>query len=204
MTARTHVNSAEFNVAGGGRRMLALVDSGAVEDFEGRHFDALQARSDLAIQRLLRFCDMPKSPFGQDGKPIEPVCHDRSAPDEKAKEYGLRHLGIDFEKYPEIREIDRASIDKQDVFLQYDEANSRLQTFIECTTAEVSDGQRIDGYHLIPQCDQYFVSQRLNAIVSVSYRRVYLRDWAKIQREWQAALDSFLENKVAQEGARER
>lgn len=170
--------------------MMALLHSAAVEDFEHRHYDALQSEFDIAIDwSTKRLCvatmDQPNVNRSSGAK-----CYPRDAPDVKASQFGLQRYGVDFEKFPDIPEVTHASIAADDIY--YLRArDGRLQTVILCNAEEmktVADGPQ---YHAVAQCQQKFISKPLNALVSINYRRVYLPQWRSIERAWEQLLESF-------------
>ena len=67
-----------------------------------------------------------------------------------------------------------------------------LRVVILCTAEESEAG--------VSQCEQLFVDEKLNALVSVGYRRVFLQDWQRIQSDWEQLLNSFIIGVVPDRG----
>src|SRR5882672_6232206 len=99
LVADNKTNHAEFEVAGGGSRIIALMHSAAVEDFDHHKYDALQSAFDIAINFSTKnLCVAPYEQLhkSQDAKA---TCYTRDAADTKPPKFGLRRLGVDFAKY---------------------------------------------------------------------------------------------------------
>ena len=74
-------NHDEFNRRGGGRLMMALLHSGAVDYFAQRHFNALQSSFDVAVH--LSTHDLCITPMELGGG-SQARCYPRNAPDVKS------------------------------------------------------------------------------------------------------------------------
>jgi hypothetical protein len=176
-------NHGEFNQPGGGRLMMALIHSGAIENYEHRYYNSLQAEYDIAIESSTkRLCV---------GLMAQSRCYKREAADVKPPQFGLQRVGVDFSKYPDFPEKDRSGFPERDIYYLRG-LNGDLQTVILCMAEEsrtVEDGPQ---YHMVGQCEHKFVFKPLNAFVSVSYRRAYLQDWRAIQTEWETLLQSII------------
>jgi hypothetical protein len=184
-------NHAEFNQPGGGRLMMALLHSGAIENFGHTRFNALQSEFEIAVKFSTE--DVCITPMDlHNGKGVQKAkCYDRNAPDIKSAKYGLDRLGVNFSRYPDFPEIDRSGLYESDIYYSRD-PSGELRTVILCTAEEaktVDDGPQ---YRIVPQCQHKFVSDQLNALVSINYRRVYLQDWRAIQTAWSRLLQSFV------------
>jgi len=176
-------NHGEFNLPGGGRLMMALIHAGAIEDYEHRHYNALQADYDIAIESSTKGLCV--------GVMAQSRCYRRQAADVKPPKFGLQRLGVDFSRYPDFPEQDRSGLPEQDIYYLRGPSGD-LETVILCMAEEsktVEDGPQ---YHMVGQCEHKFVFKPLNAFVSVNYRRVYLQDWQAIQTEWEKLLQSFI------------
>ncbi len=78
----------------------------------------------------------------------------------------------------------------RDWYLAYD-ANDTMVSFIECTPRTLDDGlEQIDGHlrrrndgntDVLAGCNHKFVISELNASVNVSYARVFLPEWRRIE-----------------------
>jgi hypothetical protein len=176
-------NHGEFNLPGGGRIMMALIHSAAIEDYEHRHYNALQADYDIAIESSTkRLCV---------GVMAQSRCYKRETADAKPSQFGLQRLGVDFSKYPDFPEQDRSGLPERDIYYLRGPGGD-LETVILCMAEEsktVDDGPQ---YRMVGQCEHKFVFKPLNAFVSIHYRRVYLQDWQAIQTEWEKLLQSFI------------
>jgi hypothetical protein len=162
--------------------MTAILSSGAVETFEGEHFDALQTelRSAVMLSRDLCF---------NEGPPRQ--CYRRDDADVKPSRFGLQHLGVDFSKYPELPEEYRSRMQGDDIYFQRD-PSGQLVTVILCTAEEAKTAEDGPQYQAVARCDQKFVLKSANAVVSLTYSRRLLKDWSSIQARWQELLNSFV------------
>jgi hypothetical protein len=181
-------NRGEFNQPGGGRLMRALLHSGAIDDFSERHFDATQLRFDVAIDESVH--DLCVTQVKSGGR-RNSQCYVRDAADVKKPKFGLLRLGVDFSKYPDFPESARSDIYARDIYYLRD-AQGKLKTVILCTAEEAKTAADGPQYHIIPQCEHDFVSEELNAYVSLNYRRAYLQDWRTLEAAWRKLLESFV------------
>jgi hypothetical protein len=181
LVTMTNDNAQEFKVLGGGREMRFLMDSAARYNKDGRRIDRLQTKYDVAVKfstEMMCVGIMAKS-----------HCYKRETPDIKQSEYGLQRLGVDFSKYPDFPDTERAGMAENDIY--YVRASNReLLTVITCTAEEAQVNP--NRLPLSPQCSQSFISPRLNALVSIGYRRIYLPDWQAIQAAWNSLLESSI------------
>jgi hypothetical protein len=118
-------------------------------------------------------------------------CYKREAPDVKSSKFGLQRLGVDFAKYPDFPEQERSGLPERDIYYSR-RSDGALQTVILCMAEEAKTIEDGPKYGMAAQCEQSYVDRRLNALVSVSYRRVFLQDWQRIQADWERLLDSFI------------
>jgi hypothetical protein len=184
-------NRAEFEVAGGGSRITALIHSAAIEDFDHHKYSALQSAFDIAIDfstKMLCVAPYEQVNKSQDAKAI---CYSRDVADTKPPKFGLQRLGVDFAKYPDIPEAARHDMMENGIYFARNQAGE-LTTVITCMAEEAKTSDDSPQYKFVPQCTQHFVSRRLNALVSLNYRRKYLQDWVAIQAQWEALLDSWV------------
>jgi hypothetical protein len=163
-------------------RMATTLTSGAVEGEGSQRSDALQ---DLFHQEIytagINLC------FGND----QPrTCYRRNTPDLKSSQYGLERIGVDFSKYPAFPEVDRSAIETRDVYFLR-EPTGVVSTLILCTAEEAKTAADGPAYKGVAQCDQQFISKKLNALVSITYPRPLLKYWSEIQARWLSLLDSF-------------
>jgi hypothetical protein len=186
----------ELYVPGGGRLMVALVKSGSKEHFKGDDFDAIQSEFNRHSEGLRHFCYRNKSDFFDISTP--PICVDVSSPAVKPSEFGLSRIGIDFNQHP-MPEDEMGTPGHEDLLYAMD-ANKNLVTFIKCTP-DFSNSTAPSEIHHVPQCDHYFYVAAMNAEVSVSYRKEYLKDWQLIQTRWSALLTGFAKSHAATIGA---
>lgn len=175
----TVANNKEFQAPGGGRTLSILVSSGAV-DPEIHTQDQLHVALQADIYVYLTDVCIPRLPENA-------VCHHVNKLYKKPSKFGLKREGIDFSQFPDL---------PKELYHEYDdiyyvpEVGGGLQTYIKCTADEV--GATVSGYQYIPHCQQHFIFKPLNAAVKVTYRRVYLGDWQKIQTEVEKLLQSFI------------
>ncbi len=162
--------------------MAAILTSGAVESFKGEHFNALQAefRSAIMLSRELCF---------REGPPRK--CYRRDDADVKPSKFGLQRLGVDFSKYPELPEDQRAGTEAEDIYFQRD-GRGELVTLILCTPEEAKTKEDGPQYQAVARCEQKFVTKQANALVSLTYSRMLLEDWSSIQAKWEELLNSFV------------
>lgn len=188
--AQIHRESA---VPGGGRLMSVLVDSGAVEDYGGRHYDSLKLAFDLATESSTQHLCVPPMEQAEYDQNTKTKCYPRDSPDAKPSKFGLNRVGVDFTKYPDIPQAARFDPNAQDIYYIRG-SDGRLQTIILCTPEEAKTVEDGPQYHRVAQCEHKFVSERLNALVSIGYRRVYLKEWRALQQAWDQLLTSFVVN----------
>jgi len=183
MITETNGNRQEFQVAGGGRVMRMLMRSAAVEDWQGRHFDALQNTFDVALKASTqRMCV---------GIMAASHCYKRTASDVKSSKFGLQRQGVDFAKYPDFPIEERSGLPERDIYYARG-PSGELLTVIWCMAEEaktVDDGPQ---YRKVAQCEQYLENHQLNALVQVDYRRAYLSQWRDIESAWNALLESSI------------
>jgi len=174
-------NRAEFWVPGGGRFMHALVTAFAVGERDGRQWDTLELDRQLAMRGIETVC----TPTGLPVPRNVDCVHVQAI--EKASRPGLRHVGRDFAAHP----IDRSQLRQfsfEDAFLASDDGGG-LRTVIVCNADDLEAEQVAVG--MTPQCNQYFVVRKLNAVVDVGYRKQYLSQWSEIQSRWTNVLNSY-------------
>jgi hypothetical protein len=188
MVTSSSDNRGDFNVAGGGRLMRVLVDSAAIEDWEGHHYDALQSIFDIALDRSVNGLCV--------GVMAQSHCYKREAADVKPAKYGLDRAGVDFAKYPDFPESDRSAYPERDIYYLRG-PDGALQTVILCMAEEAKTVEDGPQYRMVAQCEQNYVNRRLNALVKISYRRVYLPEWRAIQESWDRVLLSSIVAPVA-------
>ncbi|PFH07679.1 hypothetical protein BCF11_0016 [Collimonas sp. PA-H2] len=187
MASHTRETDAEFSVGGGGRTMNVLMSSSAIDAFDGKHYNRLQTSFNVYVEDVRHVCTSPVNP---DGTANEVVCHDRIQPDQKLPKFGLKCMGIDFRKYPCIHVADYGGLAPNDVYYAQDASNG-LQTVITCA-AEEAEAVEQGPVRFIPHCHHEFIFKPLNALVSIHYRREYLKDWQAIQAAWGKLLQSFM------------
>jgi hypothetical protein len=173
------------------RAMTAILTSGAVETLQGEHFDALQEqlRSAIMLSRDLCFSEGPPR-----------RCYRRDNADVKESRFGLQRLGVDFSKYPELPEDQRSAAQAEDIYFQRDPSGD-LVTIILCTPEEAKTTEDGPQYHAVAHCEHKFVTNKTNALVSLTYSRQLLRDWSLIQVRWEKLLNSFVAETAARRQA---
>ena len=186
--AETHK---EFGVPGGGRQLTVLLQSGAVEDYGGKHYDALQSWFEIAVKDSMHLCITPPAPYNLDGTPANVKCYERSYPDKKPPKFGLERIGVDFSKYPDFP-VDQRNGLYQDDILFSDKVDAERRTVILCMAEEARTVEDGPQYFMVAQCQHRFVFKPLNALVTINYRRVYLKDWRAMQAAWEKLLLSFI------------
>ena len=158
---------------------MILVTSGAVDP--AAHKEDLLHRSlhvDMDLQ-VMTIC-VPRYEPGN-------TCYRNREPARKPERFGLKHVGVDFSAYPDL--APDAYRHYRDIYYT-PELGSKLETYISCHPDEVKYSKRFS-----PSCEHFFVFEPLNALVKVSYRRVYLKDWKKIQAAVSDLLHSFIVGK---------
>ena len=158
-------NTSEFEVRGGGRSLLYMLESAARERIDGVDRDALTVRRDFNLAQLQNMC----VPTGQP-MPNNVSCT-KLSPQIDAQEFGLRKLGRDYAAYPILPDMSGSVTD----LYQALDAGGNLATFITCNVADVPKPVPA------PHCTQVFDDDELNAIVEVHYRKEYLPQWREIQ-----------------------
>lgn len=90
---------------------------------------------------------------------------------------------------------DRHSLFNNDWFVARD-ANGTLTTIIKCTAREEPDGARIVDGRLelldaprLPSCSHAFLLPKYGTYVQVSYLRLFMRDWQRIEQRIRAIFD---------------
>jgi hypothetical protein len=179
----------EMSVGGGGRMMMMLLSSSAVESSEGLHYDSLQSAFDIAVNWSAKDLCLSPLELHNYAPGARTKCYPRAAPDSKAPEFGLDRLGVDFQKYPDIPEKSRYGMAEQDIYYQRG-ADGKLQVVILCNAEEASSLDAQLG--MVSQCQHKFIIKPLNALTSINYRRVYLKDWKAIQNSWEKLLTSLV------------
>lgn len=92
---------------------------------------------------------------------------------------------------------DRDSLFNNDWFVARD-ADGALSTVIKCTSREIPDGAQTQGDTLrlldapkLPMCSHDFTIARYDARINVSYLRVFMPDWRKIEQRVRGLLDQY-------------
>jgi len=106
----------QLSVPGGGRIMVANILSAAVEDFQGKHYDALQTGFDTAVDWSTNNLCVTKMDLFEIGIRSEGHCYKRERSDIKAPEFELERWGVDFAKYPEMPEGSRSQLAADDIY----------------------------------------------------------------------------------------
>ncbi|MDP9013739.1 MAG: hypothetical protein M3O41_14010 [Pseudomonadota bacterium] len=172
----------EFNEHQDPNAMAATITSGAVEGEGSPRSDALQEWfHQVSYTAGINLC------FGNDQPK---TCYFRNAPDVKSPKYGLERIGVDFSKYPAFPEVDRSEFETRDVYFLR-EPTGVVSTLIHCTAEESKTAADGPAYKGVAQCDQKFISKKLNALVSITYPRPLLKNWSEIQARWLSLLDSI-------------
>ncbi|MHB1098189.1 MAG: hypothetical protein ACYCZR_01425 [Burkholderiales bacterium] len=180
MGPHTVGNNQSFEVPGMGRMLMILIGSGAVDP-------AIHARDRLHIDLdtdkffLKQVCIPPPS------LPGKAICHDLDHLYPKPGKFGLKRVGVDFHRFPDVPKAEYRHYN--DLYYTPD-MGADMQTYVSCTADEV--GPTVHGIAYNPLCQQYFIFRPLNAVVQVTYRRVYLKDWSGIQ----SAVGQFLQSTI--------
>jgi len=186
MALHTRANDAEFQKIVSGRVIHASVDSGAIRTVDGKYYDPLQRKFSIALNGAKHVCIAPYDLSNAHATTGQALCHDRDWPDEKPPKFGLKRLGVDFKKYPDAPVTDYGSISNEDIFYAPG-LGDEMRTLITCPAEEAKDSQ-----YFIPHCIHEFIFKPLNARVSITYRRIYLKDWKEIQAALEQRLQSFI------------
>ncbi len=96
----------------------------------------------------------------------------------------------------DIPATDRHSVFNNDWFVARD-ANGTLTTVIKCTSREEPDGARMVDGRLqlldaprLPRCNHSFLMPRYGTNVRVSYLRIFMRDWQRIEQRVRDIFDA--------------
>ncbi len=173
----------EFNEHRNPNAMVATVSSGAIQGKGNQGSDRLQDR----FRQETYTAGIPLC-FGNDPSR---TCYRRNAPDVKSSQYGLERVGVDFNKYPALPEVDRSALDARDVYFLRGPTGV-VSTLIVCTAEEAKTAADGPPYMGVADCEQKFVAKKLNAFVEIQYPRPLLKNWSKIQTRWISLLDSFV------------
>lgn len=124
---------------------------------------------------------------------------------EAAPVYGLTPYYTDFAKVDayyfkrygkkDIPATDRHSLFNNDWFVARD-ADAVLTTIIKCTSREEPEGARIVDGQLqlldaprLPSCTHAFIMPKYGTYVQVSYLRIFMRDWRRIEQRIRGIFD---------------
>jgi hypothetical protein len=163
-----------------GAFMQTMLTARALGSYRGKTINALENAFDAAV--ILSTQGPCGLMVGSDGG-----CKERKEADVKPAKFGLQRQGVDFNKHPDIPEVARAGMPQRDIYYLRDDGGS-LKAVILCTAEEA----RTDA----AQCEHKFIDEKLNALVSVHYRRVYLQNWREVEAAWRKLLESFIELQV--------
>jgi hypothetical protein len=184
----------DFTLEPHGETMQTLVNARALDSYRNQPINALENAFDSAV--MLSVQEPCVAAIQASSGPVtRALCQERTEADVKPAKFGLKRLGVDFKKYADYSERYRGEFSQRDVYYLRDGGGS-LKTVILCTAEEaktVDDGPQ---YHSVGQCEQKFIDAKLNALVSVHYRRVYLQEWREVEAAWHKLLDSFIELRV--------
>jgi hypothetical protein len=167
-----------------GAFMQTLLTARAIGSYRGQTINALENAFDGAVVLSTQ------GPCGlRVGAGAE--CREPKEADVKPAKFGLQRRGVDFNKHPEIPEAARGGMPQRDIYFLRDDGGS-LKTVILCTAEEAKTDAA--------QCEHKFIDEKLNALVSVHYRRLYLQNWREVETAWRKLLDSFIELRVTNPG----
>lgn len=171
--------------------VLALIESGARAEFNGKNYDRLQIAFDIAFDDSSKhICVLPYE-WSTQPHPTQPECLERQAPDVKTPEFGLNRIGVDFSKYPNIPNDARKGLHADDLYYLRGE-DGRLLTFIQCAAIERAPDNRLDVDAARYGCKHQFISSRTDSFVALIYPRAYLKDWRLMEKRWNDLIDSFV------------
>jgi hypothetical protein len=179
----------EWDVPGGGRLQRMLLTSAAIAESEGKHYNLLQSHYSVAVEFSDDMLCIPPMYMPEEHREPHAKCFKRDAPDNKPPQYGLKRVGVDFSKYPEIPPEVMRMLAADDIYTDRS-SDGELKTVIICTAEEADIVKQ--PLPLVPQCEHEFIVPRINAFASISYRRVYLKDWQSIQQRWTDVITSFV------------
>jgi hypothetical protein len=165
-----------------GAFMQTMLTARALGSYRGQTINALENAFDAAVTLSTQGdCGLVVGAKGGGG------CKERKEGDVKPAKFGLQRRGVDFNKHPDIPEAARGAMSQRDIYYLRDDGGS-LQTLILCTAEEAKTEAA--------QCEHKFIDEKLNALVSVHYRRVYLQNWREVETAWRKLLESFIELRV--------
>jgi hypothetical protein len=180
----------QYTIQPSGASMETLVIARAIGSYQGQPINALETAVDNAVD-LSVWLACNAAAQDSSGAITKGLCQTRRNADTKAPKFGLKRLGMDFNKYSDYSEQLRRGFPQRDIYYLRD--GDGLKTIILCTAEEavtVDDGSQSSP---IAQCEHKFIDSRLNALVNVHYRRVYLEHWRDVEAAWRKLLDSFVE-----------
>jgi len=177
MDGKTPKNRLEFEVPGGGNVLMVLVQSGALDTFQGKSFDALSLHGKVAMDFLQNVC----VPTGQ-AMPNNVRCS-HLEPTILREQFGLAIKGRDYKAYPILRDSGPSAKD----VLEERDASGNLVTLIQCTPDDVPHPTSFT-----PRCQEDFVQSDINGIVKVYFRKALLPDWKVIRSKTSVLLTSFI------------
>jgi hypothetical protein len=174
-----------------GRLVLALMESGATADYLQKHYNALQIAFNIAVEDSRHNICVPVGAASVPRK-REFQCLRREGPDEKTPEYGLTHMGVNFSRHPEIPDnVRQYNLYTDDLYYKRD-SSGLVVTFIRCRAVERGLENQAAPDSPSFACVHRFISRSTDALVTLTYQRLYLKSWESMEREWRHVIDTFL------------
>ena len=185
--------SYQFTLQPVGATMETRVTARAIGSYRGQPINALENAFDSAVDFSIRD-SCAAGVQAASGPVTRALCQKRHDADVKTDRFGLHRQGVDFKKYSDYSQQGRGGLSQRDIYYLRD--GSVLKTIVLCTAEEALTVDAGPQYRLVGQCEHQFIDSKLNALVTVHYRRVYLEHWRDIETAWRKLLESFIELQV--------
>jgi hypothetical protein len=174
-----------------GATMQTLIEPRAISDYYGQPMNKLEYAFDITVETARReACSADVR--ANSGPVTQFFCQTAHDLDTKPEKFGLKRIGIDFKKYSDYPEKNRGGMSLRDIYYLRD-SEDHLQTIILCTAEEAQVPDDGPPFESVAQCEHKFIDTKLNALVSVHYRRAYLPEWREVEAGWRKLLESFVE-----------
>lgn len=171
-----------------GAFMQTLLQARALGSYRGQTINTLENAFDNAVA-------MSTQSLCRAGSGAKGGCNGPKEGDVKPAKFGLQRLGVDFNQHPEVPAAAWQDMSQRDIYYLRDDGGT-LRTVIFCTAEEAKTVDDEPQGHGVAQCEHKFIDEKLNALVSIHYRRVYLQDWREVEAAWRKLLESFIELRV--------
>jgi hypothetical protein len=181
----------DFSLFPHDRMMQVLMEPRAVSSYRGLPINKLEnAYADATWLSGTQTCTPQVQ--SSSGPVTRKLCKERKSADPKPDKFGLKRLGIDFNRYTDYSEQHQLQNSQRDIYFLRDKDGS-LQSLILCTAEESKAVDAGPKTQIIGQCEHKFIDNKMNALVTVHYRRAYLEQWHDVEVAWRKLLESFVE-----------